>query len=135
MVYNPYFLFSQLFSHSKSYPIEDWEYHPKLLFESENTILKIPSAITPQISNIKSGARQLSQETLTKELDCVNQILKGSLDFKGIELHLKACEMISKADNKIMSTKDVCTFIIHFFKCKFLFHFVLNFRQIIYRKL
>ncbi|KAI3764022.1 hypothetical protein L2E82_14022 [Cichorium intybus] len=63
----------------------------------------------------KSYARQWSRETLTKELDCISKIFKGSFDFKGKELHFKTGEMISKLENKIMSPEDVCTFIIQFF--------------------
>ncbi|KAK2988589.1 hypothetical protein RJ640_011559 [Escallonia rubra] len=55
-------------------------------------------------------------ETWIKELDCVRKIFQGSENFKGRELHLKAHEMISKLDKKIMSPSDVYNFICQFFK-------------------
>ncbi|XP_071706024.1 protein OBERON 3-like [Rutidosis leptorrhynchoides] len=63
----------------------------------------------------KSCAEQWSLESLRKELDCVKKIFRGSSDFKGRELHLKAGEMISKLDSKSMSPSDVCIFIFQFF--------------------
>lgn len=74
----------------------------------------------------KSCAESWSLETLRKELDCVWKIFKKSSDFKGKEVHLKAGEMISKLDNKIMSPSEVCTFMFQFFNCKSLSVFFLS---------
>lgn len=63
----------------------------------------------------KDCAQEWSLETLKKELDCVWKIFKRSSDYKGKELHLKAGDMISKLDNKMMSPSDVCIFIFQFF--------------------
>lgn len=63
----------------------------------------------------KSCAQQWGLETLIKELDCVRKIFRGSGDFKGQKLHLKAGELMSKLENKVMSPSDVCGFILQFF--------------------
>lgn len=63
----------------------------------------------------KSCAEQWNLESLRKELDCVKKIFRGSSDFKGRELHLKASEMILKLDGKVMSRSAVCIFILQFF--------------------
>lgn len=63
----------------------------------------------------KSCAQQWGLEALIKELDCVRKIFRGSSDFKGQKLHLKAAELISKLENKLMSPSDVCGFILQFF--------------------
>uniref|UniRef100_A0A5B6Z6I5 Protein OBERON 3 n=1 Tax=Davidia involucrata TaxID=16924 RepID=A0A5B6Z6I5_DAVIN len=62
-----------------------------------------------------SCAKDWGLETLIKELDCVRKIFRGSEDFKGKELHIKADEMLSKLENKMISPSDVCTFIFQFF--------------------
>lgn len=62
-----------------------------------------------------SCAKEWPPETLMKELDCVRKIFRGSEDFKGKELHVKADELLSKLDNKVMSPSDVCSFILQFF--------------------
>ncbi|THG02034.1 hypothetical protein TEA_028614 [Camellia sinensis var. sinensis] len=62
-----------------------------------------------------SCAKDWGLETLLKELDCVGKIFRGSEDFKGKELHIKADEMLSKLENKLMSPSDVCNFILQFF--------------------
>ncbi|KAA8532426.1 hypothetical protein F0562_032459 [Nyssa sinensis] len=62
-----------------------------------------------------SCAKDWGIETLIKELDCVRKIFRGSEDFKGKELHVKADEMLSKLANKMMSPSDVCNFIVQFF--------------------
>ncbi|KAK6921557.1 Oberon, coiled-coil region [Dillenia turbinata] len=54
-------------------------------------------------------------ETLIKELDCVRKIFMGSEDFKGKELHIKASEMLSKLENKRISPKEACNYILQFF--------------------
>lgn len=63
----------------------------------------------------KSCAQQWVLETLIKELDCVRKIFRGSADYKGQKLHLKAGELIQKLENKVMSPLDVCGFILQFF--------------------
>ncbi|XP_024995521.1 protein OBERON 3-like [Cynara cardunculus var. scolymus] len=63
----------------------------------------------------KACAVQWDLETLIKELDCVRKIFRGSGDFKGQKLHMKASELISKLENKVMSPSEVCSFILQFF--------------------
>nr|XP_043607906.1 protein OBERON 3-like [Erigeron canadensis] len=63
----------------------------------------------------KSCAEQWGLETLIKELDCVRKIFRESGDFKGQKLHLKAAELISMLENKVMSPSDVCSTILQFF--------------------
>ncbi|KAI3729720.1 hypothetical protein L6452_18384 [Arctium lappa] len=63
----------------------------------------------------KSCAEQWDSETLIKELDCVRKIFRGSGDFKGQKLHMKAGELISKLENKVMSPSEACGFILQFF--------------------
>uniref|UniRef100_A0A251S753 Uncharacterized protein n=1 Tax=Helianthus annuus TaxID=4232 RepID=A0A251S753_HELAN len=63
----------------------------------------------------RSCAEQWGLETLIKELNCVRKIFRGSEDFKGQKLHLMAGELISKLENKVMSTSDVCITILQFF--------------------
>ncbi|XP_041010973.1 protein OBERON 3-like isoform X1 [Juglans microcarpa x Juglans regia] len=53
--------------------------------------------------------------TLKKELDCVCKIFRGSEDYKGKELHMKADEMLSKLESKLISPLDACNVIIQFF--------------------
>ncbi|KAK9277277.1 hypothetical protein L1049_006817 [Liquidambar formosana] len=60
-------------------------------------------------------AKDWGLETLKKELDCVRKIFKGSEDFKGKELQIKAEEMLSKLGSKSMFPSDACNFIIQFF--------------------
>ncbi|KAJ9153008.1 hypothetical protein P3X46_026500 [Hevea brasiliensis] len=60
-------------------------------------------------------AKDWGLETLTKELDCVRKIFKGSDDFKGKELHIKAEALLSKLESKILSPSDACNIIIQFF--------------------
>lgn len=60
-------------------------------------------------------AKDWGLETLIKELDCVRKIFKGSDDFKGKELHIKAEELLSKLENRILSPSDACNIIIQFF--------------------
>ncbi|KAK9115764.1 hypothetical protein Sjap_014711 [Stephania japonica] len=55
-------------------------------------------------------------ETLVKELDCVRKIFKCSEDSKGKELQIKAEEMLSKLENKIVSPSDACNAILQFLK-------------------
>ncbi|TYI99628.1 hypothetical protein E1A91_A13G030300v1 [Gossypium mustelinum] len=54
-------------------------------------------------------------ETLTKELDCVRKIFRGSDDSKDKELYVKADELCSRLQNKMMSASDACSIIIQFF--------------------
>lgn len=63
-------------------------------------------------------AKDWGLETLIKELDCVRKIFRGSDDFKGKELHIKAEEITSKLERKLMSPADACNFITQFFNCK-----------------
>ncbi|CAK9170496.1 unnamed protein product [Ilex paraguariensis] len=65
-----------------------------------------------------SCAKNWGLETLMKELDCVRKIFRGSEDFKGKQLHVKADEMLAKLDNKMISPSDVCSFIFQFFNCE-----------------
>ncbi|KAF2305691.1 hypothetical protein GH714_007587 [Hevea brasiliensis] len=60
-------------------------------------------------------AKDWGLETLVRELDCVGKIFKGSDDFKGKELHVKAEELLSKLENKIIFPSDACNIIIQFF--------------------
>lgn len=60
-------------------------------------------------------AREWGLETLRNELDCVRKIFRGSEDRKGKELHLKADELLSKLQSKMMSPLDACSFIFQFF--------------------
>ncbi|KAG7974503.1 hypothetical protein I3843_06G051500 [Carya illinoinensis] len=62
-------------------------------------------------------AKDWGLETLKKELDRVRNIFRGSEDYKGKELHIKADEMFSKLERKIISPSDACNIIIQFFKC------------------
>ncbi|MQM15674.1 hypothetical protein Taro_048624, partial [Colocasia esculenta] len=57
-------------------------------------------------------------ETLTKELDCVRRIFRGSEDIRGKELHTKAEEMLSMLDKKLIPPMDVCNSMMQFLKCK-----------------
>jgi len=65
-------------------------------------------------------AKEWGLATLKKELDCVRKIFKGSEDYKGRELHIKADEMLSKLESKMISPSDACNIIIQFFNCEFL---------------
>ncbi|XP_062172127.1 protein OBERON 3 isoform X2 [Alnus glutinosa] len=60
-------------------------------------------------------AKEWGLATLKKELDCVRKIFKGSEDYKGRELHIKADEMLSKLESKMISPSDACNIIIQFF--------------------
>ena len=71
-------------------------------------------------------AKNWALETLKKELDCVRKIFRGSEDYKGKELHLKADDMLSKLETKMVSPSDACNSMIQFFNCEF-FDFVLLF--------
>ncbi|CAL5339081.1 unnamed protein product [Camellia sinensis] len=62
-----------------------------------------------------SCAKNWGPEIVMKELDCVRKIFRGSEDFKGKELHIKADEMLSKLESKMMSPSDVCNLIFQFF--------------------
>lgn len=63
----------------------------------------------------KSCTEQWGLETLIKELDCVKKIFRGSADFKGHKLHLMACDLISKLENKVISPLEACNTILQFF--------------------
>lgn len=63
-------------------------------------------------------AKDWGLETLKKELDCVRRIFKGSEDLKGKELYLKAAELITRLERRVISPSDACTVIIHFFSSK-----------------
>ncbi|OMO72539.1 hypothetical protein COLO4_27597 [Corchorus olitorius] len=60
-------------------------------------------------------AKDWGPETLTKELDCVRKIFRGSDDPKGKDLHLRADELCTQLQNKIMSASDACSIIMQFF--------------------
>ncbi|KDP38165.1 hypothetical protein JCGZ_04808 [Jatropha curcas] len=60
-------------------------------------------------------AKDWGLEALIKELDCVRKIFKGSEDSKGKELYIKAEELFSKLESKIMSPSDACNIIVQFF--------------------
>ncbi|XVF43458.1 hypothetical protein PTKIN_Ptkin02bG0041500 [Pterospermum kingtungense] len=60
-------------------------------------------------------AKGWSPETLSKELDCVRKIFRGSDDSKGKDLHIKADELCNRLQNKSMSASDACSIIIQFF--------------------
>ncbi|XP_022726932.1 protein OBERON 3-like [Durio zibethinus] len=60
-------------------------------------------------------AKDWGPETLTKELDCVRKIFRGSDDAKGKDLHIKADELCNRLQNKRMSASDACSIIIQFF--------------------
>uniref|UniRef100_A0A2P2KSD5 Protein OBERON 3 n=2 Tax=Rhizophora mucronata TaxID=61149 RepID=A0A2P2KSD5_RHIMU len=60
-------------------------------------------------------AKDWGLEILIKELDCVRQIFRGSEDFKGKELHIKAEELLSKLESKSISPLNACSIIIQFF--------------------
>ncbi|KAL2541349.1 Protein OBERON 3 [Abeliophyllum distichum] len=62
-----------------------------------------------------SCAKGWDAQTMIKEFDCVRKIFRGSEDRKGKELHVKANEMFTKLENKIMTPSDVCNFIFQFF--------------------
>ncbi|CAN4096632.1 unnamed protein product [Withania somnifera] len=62
-----------------------------------------------------SCASDWGEETLMKELDCVQKIFQGSEDFKEKKLHVKADELRSKLEKKMISRADVCNFILQFF--------------------
>lgn len=70
-------------------------------------------------------AKSWGAEPMIKELDCVRKIFGGSEDFKGKELHVKAGEMISKLEKKMISPSDVCSFIFQFFNGKFYAKFLM----------
>ncbi|XVE85570.1 hypothetical protein DITRI_Ditri17bG0101000 [Diplodiscus trichospermus] len=54
-------------------------------------------------------------ETLIKELDCVRRIFRGSVDSKGKDLHIKADELCTKLQSKMMSASAACSIIMQFF--------------------
>ncbi|CAI9768473.1 unnamed protein product [Fraxinus pennsylvanica] len=60
-------------------------------------------------------AKDWDATTMIKEFDCVRKIFRGSEDHKGKELLVKADEMLTKLENKIMTPPDVCNFIFQFF--------------------
>ncbi|XP_057445110.1 protein OBERON 3-like [Lotus japonicus] len=60
-------------------------------------------------------AKDWSLETLMKELDCVRKIFRPSKDRKGKELHIKTDDMLLKLQAKLVSPRDACKYIIHFF--------------------
>ncbi|XVF02994.1 hypothetical protein REPUB_Repub04eG0222500 [Reevesia pubescens] len=62
-----------------------------------------------------SCAKDWGLETLTKELDCVRKIFRGSDDSKGKDLYIKADELCTRLQNKRMSASDACSIIIQFF--------------------
>ncbi|KAL0409054.1 UNVERIFIED_CONTAM: protein OBERON 3 [Sesamum radiatum] len=62
-----------------------------------------------------SCAKDWGLENLIKELDCVRKIFRGSEDRKGKELHMKAAEMLTKLQNKMMAPPEVCNSMFQFF--------------------
>uniref|UniRef100_A0A1D1XN62 Protein OBERON 3 n=1 Tax=Anthurium amnicola TaxID=1678845 RepID=A0A1D1XN62_9ARAE len=61
-------------------------------------------------------AKDWGLETLTKELDCVRKIFRGSEDVRGKELHGKAEEMLGMLDKKLTSPIDACNNMVQFLK-------------------
>lgn len=66
-----------------------------------------------------SCAKDWNLELLIKELDCVRKVFGGSEDRKGKELHLKAGELLTKLQNKIVTPPEACSSIFQFFNCEF----------------
>ena len=64
-------------------------------------------------------AKDWGVETLTKELDCVAKIFKGSEDFRGKELNAKAEELLRLLEKKVVSPSDACNSIVQLLKCEF----------------
>ncbi|MCD7454399.1 hypothetical protein HAX54_024798 [Datura stramonium] len=62
-----------------------------------------------------SCAKEWGEETLMKELDCVQKIFQGSEDLKGKELHVNADVLRTKLVTKMISPSDACNFIFQFF--------------------
>ncbi|KAH6790360.1 class I heat shock protein [Perilla frutescens var. frutescens] len=62
-----------------------------------------------------SCAKDWGLETLIKELDCVRKVFGGSEDLKGKELHIKAGDMLTKLQKKIVTPPEVCSSIFQFF--------------------
>ncbi|XVF85556.1 hypothetical protein PTKIN_Ptkin17bG0126700 [Pterospermum kingtungense] len=60
-------------------------------------------------------AKDWGPEQLTKELDCVRKIFNGSDDSKGKDLQIKAHELFTQLQNKMMSASTACSIIIQFF--------------------
>ncbi|KAF2316676.1 hypothetical protein GH714_042017 [Hevea brasiliensis] len=75
----------------------------------------VPIGVMLPVDVFVCCAKDWGLETLTKELDCVRKIFKGSDDFKGKELHIKAEALLSKLESKILSPSDACNIIIQFF--------------------
>ncbi|EPS69556.1 hypothetical protein M569_05208, partial [Genlisea aurea] len=63
-----------------------------------------------------SCAENWGVDALTKELDCVERIFRGSRDRKGKELHHIADEMLAKLRNKIITPPEVCRQMFRSFK-------------------
>ncbi|XWS34358.1 hypothetical protein CRYUN_Cryun21dG0032400 [Craigia yunnanensis] len=60
-------------------------------------------------------AKDWAPVTLTKELDCVRKIFRGSDDSKGKDLHIKADELCTQLQSKMISASAACSIIIQFF--------------------
>ncbi|KAI4385861.1 hypothetical protein MLD38_003851 [Melastoma candidum] len=60
-------------------------------------------------------AKDWGAESLIKELDCVKKIFRRSEDFKGIELHRMAEELLSRLKTRIISPSEACSVITKFF--------------------
>lgn len=61
-------------------------------------------------------AKNWSPDVLMKELDCVRKIFHDSEDFEGKELHAKAEEVLNMLIKQLISSKDACDSMLHFFK-------------------
>ncbi|GJX26662.1 hypothetical protein Tco_0232958 [Tanacetum coccineum] len=73
----------------------------------------------------KPCTEEWSLETLRKELERVLRMFRCS-NHKGKELHLKAGDLIRKHDNIVISSSDLCVFMLHFSGCKFLMFFIVS---------
>ncbi|KAK4423351.1 protein OBERON 3 [Sesamum alatum] len=62
-----------------------------------------------------SCAKDWGLENLIKELDCVRKIFRGSEDRIGKHLNMKADEMLSKLQNKMITPPEVCNSMFQFF--------------------
>ncbi|KAI4379067.1 hypothetical protein MLD38_005408 [Melastoma candidum] len=62
-----------------------------------------------------SCAKDWGFESLIKELDCVKKMFRRSEDFKGIELHRMAEELLSRLETRIISPSEACSVIMKFF--------------------
>nr|GFA73664.1 hypothetical protein [Tanacetum cinerariifolium] len=60
----------------------------------------------------KPCPKKWSLEILRKELERVLRMFRECLDHKGKKIHLKAGDLIRKHDNKVISSSDLCVFML-----------------------